>query len=49
MARSNIKADLEQMRWIKKHLPYLTYVKFEESDGKHKFISEMKLSSCFDY
>ncbi|MFR9578277.1 MAG: hypothetical protein SNG45_05455 [Rikenellaceae bacterium] len=31
-----IKADLEKIRWIKKYLPYLTYVKVEESDGKQK-------------
>ncbi len=31
-----IKADLTTMRWIKKHLPYLTYAKIEEYNGKWK-------------
>ncbi|MFR9543847.1 MAG: hypothetical protein SNJ29_14565 [Rikenellaceae bacterium] len=31
-----IKADLDKMRWIKKYLPYLTYVKEEEYDDKWK-------------
>ncbi|MFR9543688.1 MAG: hypothetical protein SNJ29_06780 [Rikenellaceae bacterium] len=31
-----IKADLTTMRWIKKHLPYLTYVKIEEYGEKRK-------------
>ncbi|MFR9592707.1 MAG: transcription termination/antitermination NusG family protein [Rikenellaceae bacterium] len=31
-----IKADLEKMRWIKKHLPYLTYVREEKFDGRRK-------------
>ena len=31
-----IKADLERMRWIKRHLPYLTYAKTEEYNGKLK-------------
>ncbi|MFI3306601.1 MAG: transcription termination/antitermination NusG family protein [Rikenellaceae bacterium] len=31
-----IKADLTKIRWIKKYLPYLTYVKVEEYDGKWK-------------
>lgn len=29
-----VKADLERMRWIKRHLPYLTYVKEESFDGR---------------
>ncbi len=31
-----IKADLEKIRWIKKHLPYLTYAKVEERNGTWK-------------
>lgn len=31
-----IKADLEKIRWIKKHLPYLTYAKEELHDGSFK-------------
>ncbi len=31
-----IKADLEKLRWIKKHLPYLTYAKEELFDGTFK-------------
>ncbi|MFR9543061.1 MAG: hypothetical protein SNJ29_15370 [Rikenellaceae bacterium] len=31
-----IKADLAKMRWIKKHLPYLTYAKEKAFDGTLK-------------
>ncbi len=31
-----IKADLAQIRWVKQHLPYLTYVKVEDYNGKLK-------------
>lgn len=31
-----IKASLEQIRWIRKHLPYLTYVKEEDYSGNWK-------------
>ncbi|MFR9545269.1 MAG: hypothetical protein SNJ29_06785 [Rikenellaceae bacterium] len=31
-----INADLEKLRWIKKHLPYLTYVREEAFSGRMK-------------
>ncbi|MFR9543252.1 MAG: transcription termination/antitermination NusG family protein, partial [Rikenellaceae bacterium] len=31
-----INADLEKLRWIKKHLPYLTYVREEAFSGSMK-------------
>lgn len=45
-----IKADLERLRWIKKHLPYLTYVKTKESDGswkKHQVFIETEIIELF--
>lgn len=45
-----IKADLDRMRWIKRHLPYLTYVKVEEYGGKlrkHQIYIENNIVELF--
>ncbi len=46
-----VKADLERLRWIKKHLPYLTYVKTKKSDGswkKHQVFIESEIVELFN-
>ncbi len=46
-----VKADLERLRWIKRHLPFLTYVKTEKSDGsweKYQVFIEIEIVELFN-
>lgn len=46
-----IRADLERLRWVKKHLPYLTYVKALQNDGswkKHQVFIETEIIELFN-
>ncbi|MFR9627786.1 MAG: hypothetical protein SNJ31_08610 [Rikenellaceae bacterium] len=46
-----VRADLERLRWLKKELPYLTYVKTQRGDGgwtKHRIFIEREIVELFN-